>query len=246
MDIVVKNTKDEAGHHAADIGAEVLRTAIGQKAAANIILATGASQFEMLGRLVSLPDIEWDKVTCFHLDEYAGMPMEHPASFRRYLKERFVDRLPTPPAAFHYIDAETDSAAECRRLSDLIRDVEIDVAFIGIGENGHLAFNDPPADFETDEPYIVVQLDEACRQQQSGEGWFSTLEDVPQEAISMSVRRILKSKKIVCTVPDHRKATAVKRAIEGPVTPRLPASILQEHPDVSLVLDRNSAALLSK
>lgn len=245
MDIIVKNSKEEAGSEAARIGAEAIRAALAEKGFANIIVATGASQFEMLGSLVSLSDIDWSRVTCFHLDEYAGMSMDHPASFRRYLKERLVDQLPVPPKAFHYIDAETDPVAECARLAELIQDVEIDVAFIGIGENGHLAFNDPPADFETEEPYLVVQLDEACRQQQSGEGWFATLQDVPEQAISMSVRRILKSKKIVCTVPDYRKATAVKHAVEGPVTPRLPASILQQHADVSLLLDVHSAALLS-
>ncbi|MEX1040278.1 MAG: glucosamine-6-phosphate deaminase [Pirellulaceae bacterium] len=245
MDIIVKKTKEEIGSEAAQIGAEAIRAALVEKGYANIIVATGASQFEMLGALVTCSDIDWSRVTCFHLDEYAGMSIEHPASFRRYLKERLVDQLPVPPHAFHYINAETDPAAECARLAELIKDVEIDVAFIGIGENGHLAFNDPPADFETEVPYLVVQLDEACRQQQSGEGWFATLQDVPEQAISMSVRRILKSKKIVCTVPDYRKATAVKHAVEGPVTPRLPASILQQHADVSLLLDANSAALLT-
>jgi glucosamine-6-phosphate deaminase len=198
----------------------------------------------MLGRLVSEPGIDWSRVTAFHLDEYVGMSTDHPASFRRYLKERFVDRLPVPIGAFHYIDAELDPEAECRRLAELIAPVTIDVAFVGIGENGHLAFNDPPADFRTEEPYLVVELDEACRRQQLGEGWFESLEAVPERAISMSVRQIMKSAAIVCTVPDARKATAVARTLNGPVTPDVPASILQRHPDCHLYLDVHSAGEL--
>jgi glucosamine-6-phosphate deaminase len=183
-------------------------------------------------------------VTAFHLDEYAGMPISHPASFRRYLKERFVEKLPAPPRAFYWIDGEGDLAAECRRLNAIIARHPIAVAFIGIGENGHLAFNDPPADFETEAPYIVVNLDDACRRQQLGEGWFPTLDDVPQQAISMSIRQIFKSEQIVCTVPDRRKAQAIQVAVEGPVTPQVPASILQQHPRTTLFLDRDSASLL--
>jgi glucosamine-6-phosphate deaminase len=160
------------------------------------------------------------------------------------LKERLVDRLPQPPRAFHYIQAEADCPAECRRLGALIQQHPIDVAFIGIGENGHLAFNDPPADFETSEPYLVVKLDDACRQQQFGEGWFPTFDAVPSEAISMSIRQILKSQTIVCSVPDERKAAAVQAAIEGPVTPSLPASILQQHPQAIIYLDAPAASLL--
>ena len=209
-----------------------------------MIVATGASQFEMLAALVLEPNIDWSKVVLFHLDEYVGMPITHPASFRKYLKERLVDKLPMPPKAFHTIDAEKDPAAECRRLGAVLVKQPIDVAFIGIGENGHLAFNDPPADFETEEPYLVVALDDACRQQQFGEGWFPTFADVPTKAISMSVRRILKSKRIVCSVPDARKAEAVRNAVEGPVTPAVPASILQTHPNMTLYLDPPAASLL--
>jgi glucosamine-6-phosphate deaminase len=190
--------------------------------------------------------VDWNRVTAFHLDEYIGMPITHPASFRKYLKERFVDRLPQPLAAFHYINGEGDGAAECRRLNDIIAAHPIDVAFVGIGENGHLAFNDPPADFETDEPYLVVNLDEACRRQQLGEGWFPTLEDVPQQAISMSIRQILKADTILCSVPDARKAEAVRASLEGPVTPNVPASILQRHESTTVYLDVASAALLSR
>jgi glucosamine-6-phosphate deaminase len=237
-------TKSDLGKRAAADGAACLRTAISAAGQANVIVATGASQFEMLAALVLEPNVDWSKVVFFHLDEYVGMPMSHPASFRKYLKERLVDKLPTPPKAFHYIDAEKEPAAECRHIGAILVQHPIDVAFIGIGENGHLAFNDPPADFETEEPYLVVSLDEACRQQQYGEGWFPTFADVPTKAISMSVRRILKSKRIVCSVPDARKAEAVRNAVQGPVTPAVPASILQTHPNMTLYLDPPAAALL--
>jgi len=246
MKIETHPTKDQSGQSAAKRGASLIRDALRERHHANIILATGASQFEMLSHLVKEPNIDWKKVTVFHLDEYAGMPITHPASFRKYLKERFVEKLPTPPAAFHYINTEGDLKAECKRLSDLIKKHPIDVAFIGIGENGHLAFNDPPADFKTEEPYIVVNLDEACRKQQLGEGWFPTLNDVPKQAISMSIRQILKSHSIICTVPDQRKAKAVQAAVEGPVIPQLPASILQQHGDTVLYLDQPAASLLAK
>jgi glucosamine-6-phosphate deaminase len=244
VQIVVSETKQESGARAAAAGAQCVRKALGQKGVANIIVATGASQFEMLEALATEKDIRWDRVTAFHLDEYVGMEITHPASFRRYLWERFVSRLPLPLRAFHYINAEIDAETECRRLGELIRSHPIDVAFIGIGENGHVAFNDPPADFETEEPYIVVELDDACRKQQLGEGWFPSLADVPTRAISMSVRHILKSGTIICTVPDTRKAAAVKNSVEGPVTPAVPASVLQRHGDVELYLDRAAASLL--
>jgi glucosamine-6-phosphate deaminase len=244
MEVVIRETKDELGSSAAEHGATFLRSALLESGEANIILATGMSQFEMLAHLVTLPYIDWSRVTVFHLDEYVGLPSTHPASFRRYLRERFVERLAHPMRAFHEINAEGDPEAECLRLNALIADSPISVAFIGIGENGHLAFNDPPADFETEVPYIVVNLDEACRRQQLGEGWFPTLEDVPRQAISMSIRQILKSKEIVCTVPDERKARAVQQAVEGPVTPDVPASILQRHPATTLFLDPPAASLL--
>jgi glucosamine-6-phosphate deaminase len=244
MELVICDTKEELGRRAADAGAEKIRRALAGRGQSNVILATGASQFEMLAALVAAEGIDWGRVTGFHLDEYIGMPMTHPASFRRYLKERFVDRLPRPPAAFHYLDGQAYPQAECRRVGEIIGRHPIDVAFIGIGENGHLAFNDPPADFETDAPYLVVDLDEACRRQQLGEGWFPKLDDVPRQAISMSVRQILASAAIVCSVPDRRKAEAVRAAVEGPVTPAVPASILQQHPAATIYLDRESASLL--
>ena len=240
----IADTKQEMGQRGAEHGAAIIRKAIDARGGANIIVATGASQFEMLEALAKQPNIRWDKVTGFHLDEYVGMPITHGASFRKYLWERFISRLPLPLAAFHYVNAETDPAGECKRLGELIRKHPIDVAFIGIGENGHVAFNDPPADFETEEPYIVVELDEACRKQQLGEGWFPTLADVPKQAISMSVKQIMKSKSIVCTVPDQRKAEAVRNSVKGPVTNKVPASILQKHGDTTLFLDKPAASLL--
>jgi glucosamine-6-phosphate deaminase len=246
MDVKIMPDKRQMGKAAAAAGAALVREAIAQRGTANVIVATGASQFEMFDNLVREPDINWSKITGFHLDEYVGLPITHPASFRRYLRDRFVGRLPLPLRAFHYLDAEGDPHGECRRVSDIIQRHSIDVAFVGIGENGHLAFNDPPADFETEEPYIVVQLDEACRRQQLGEGWFPTFDDVPQQAVSMSVRQIMKSRAIICTVPDERKAQAVRNAVEGEVTPQVPASILQRHEHCTLFLDEMAGSLLAR
>jgi glucosamine-6-phosphate deaminase len=244
MKLNISQSKSELGQRAAMDGANVIRQTIAERGEANIIVATGASQFEMLAELFKVEGIAWNKVTAFHLDEYVNMPITHAASFRKYLWERFVGKLPLPLRAFHYIDGENDPKTECRRVGQIIRQHPIDVAFVGIGENGHLAFNDPPADFHTDEPYLVVQLDEACRKQQFGEGWFPTFADVPKQAISMSCRQIMKSRAIIVSVPDKRKAKAVQGAIEGPVTPELPSSILQRHEQTTIYLDRDSASLL--
>ena len=246
MRIVRHETDIEAGKLAADEGAAAIRCAVEERGEAAIIVATGASQFHMITALVQEPDVAWNKVTVFHLDEYVGIPITHPASFRLYLWERFHSKLPLPAKAFHYINAEKDSEIECQRVGKLITKVSIDVCFAGIGENGHLAFNDPPADFETEKPYVVVDLDEGCRRQQFGEGWFQTMESVPKKAISMSNQQIMKSRKIICTIPDERKAEAVCNAIEGEVTPAVPASILQRHNDVVLHLDACSASRLTK
>lgn len=246
MKVIIRDTKQAMGAEGAREGAEAIRTAIQTRGAATIIVATGASQFEMLEHLVAEPDVAWDKVTGFHLDEYVGLPMSHGASFRRYLWQRFVSKLPLPMQAFHFINAETNPQAECKRLAQIIGKEKVDVAFVGIGENGHLAFNDPPADFEVEDPYLVVELDAACRAQQMGEGWFPDADSVPRMAISMSVKQILKSRKIICTVPDLRKAKAVQTSVEGPVTPNAPASILQKHADTSLYLDVPAASLLRK
>lgn len=237
----VFDSQAEMGAEAARQGAALIRQALASRGSAAIIVATGASQFEMLAALVG-EELDWSRITGFHLDEYIGLSQEHPASFRKYLKERFVDRVEL--AAFHYIDGEGDAAAECQRLDALITSLEIDVAFVGIGENGHLAFNDPPADFETEKPYLVVQLDTACRQQQQGEGWFATLDEVPTHAISMSVRQIMKSHHVICTVPDARKAEALRKTLHQAVSPDVPASILQEHPDARLFIDQAAGTCL--
>ena len=245
METLIYHTAAEMAAAAAEKAAGAIREAIEAKGRANIILATGASQMEMLGNLVAAKGIDWSKATMFHLDEYIGLEEGHPAGFRKYLKERFVDRVGTLKAV-HFIDGNADDpGSECRRLGDLIKAHPIDAAMIGIGENGHLAFNDPPADFETEEPFIIVELDDACKRQQLGEGWFSMLEQVPRQAISMSIQQILQSKWLIVTVPDERKAEAVKNAVQGPVTPWCPASILQEHDDCHIFLDAAAASLLA-
>jgi len=243
MRISIHEDKIDAGKQAAWKGASLINEAIQKKGHATIIVATGSSQFEMLNELVT-SNIDWSKVTAFHLDEYIGMSDTHPASFRNYLRERFVKRINLKD--FHYINGEKDPEGECNRLAELITGHPVDVAFIGIGENGHLAFNDPPADFETAVPYLVVELDEVCRNQQLGEGWFPSLEDVPHTAISMSVRQIMKSESIICTVNEKRKATAVKHSVEGGVNPEVPASILSSRTHVGLFLDREAASELTR
>ena len=243
MDIHVHDDGAALGRAAGREAAAALRAAVAGKGKATYVVATGASQFATLDALVA-EEIPWERIEIFHLDEYAGLADTHPASFRRYLRERLLDRLPRPPIAFHGIDASRDAAAECRRLAALVPSGTFDVATIGIGENGHLAFNDPPADFDTRAPYIVVGLDEACRRQQVGEGWFAGLADVPTEAISMAVRRILATDRIVCSVPDARKAAAVRDAVTGPLAPACPASILRTHGACSLHLDAAAASLL--
>jgi len=245
MNITIASDDKEMGRLAAERASLWIRGAIRERGKANLLVATGASQFHVLAELAADREIDWSRVVGFHLDEYLGLPATHPASFCRYLKERFVDLVPL--AAFHYIDGmAADPAAECRRLDDLILRHPIDVALVGIGENGHLAFNDPPADFQTEKPYQIVDLDESFRRQQWGEGWFPSLDDVPRRAISMSIRQILKSGAIVCSVPDRRKAEAVRASLEGPITPLVPASILRRHPRVAVFLDPPSASLLEK
>ena len=245
MQIEAFPTKQEMAAAAAQQAAAVLRDAIARQGRARVIAATGASQFEFLEELVHAPGIDWPRTVFFHLDEYVGMPATHPASFRRYLRERLVDRV--HPGVFHFVEGDAaDPQAECRRVGALLAEQPVDVAFVGIGENGHLAFNDPPADFETEEPYLIVQLDEACRRQQTGEGWFEKLEDVPRRAISMSIRQLLKTREILCIVPDARKAGAVRDCLEGEVSPLHPASILQRHPRTTVYLDAASASLLER
>jgi glucosamine-6-phosphate deaminase len=245
LKISVHLSKDDLGRKSAETAAVKIREAIAAKGESNIILATGASQFDTISHLIKEKGIDWSKVTVFHLDEYIGLPDTHPASFRKYLKERFADKIPNLKK-FHYVMGDAENPAEeCARLDELISKVTIDVACIGIGENGHIAFNDPPADFESEKPYIIVDLDEACRRQQMGEGWFPTLADVPSRAISMGVKQIMKSKCLVVAVPDQRKAEAVKNTVEEPVSPNVPATILKRHNDCTLFIDQPAASKLS-
>jgi glucosamine-6-phosphate deaminase len=230
---------------AARRAASVLHETLQRFGRAHVIAATGASQFEFLDALTVTAGIDWSKVVFFHLDEYVGISDSHPASFRRYLRERIAERV--RPGAFHFIQGDAaDPQAECARVGAILKRHPVDVAFVGIGENGHLAFNDPPADFETEEPYLVVRLDDACRRQQLGEGWFASMEEVPERAISMSIRQILKSREILCVVPDARKAAAVRDCLERPVSPQHPASALQGHAQTTVYLDAASASLLSR
>src|ERR1051325_4661454 len=235
--------KVSLGRAAAEQAAVFLRNAIRSSGRARIIAATGASQFELLDVLTAMPDIEWARVEMFHLDEYIGLPASHPASFRKYLRERLIDK--TGITKYHFLDGEGNVPEIVRKVSAELTAAPIDIAFVGIGENGHLAFNDPPADFQTEEPYIIVELDEPCRRQQVGEGWFNSLSDVPKRAISMSVRQILKAKELLVVVPDARKAQAVKACFEGEISPMAPASILRTHANTTVFLDKLSSALLS-
>lgn len=245
--MVINITKDAValGKEAGKAAAEMIIKAIADKGYANVILATGTSQFETLNQLISGNGIDWSKVAMFHLDEYIQLPVTHVASFRKYLKERFLEKVPALKAVY-LINGESNPESECNRLGELINQHPIDVALVGIGENGHLAFNDPPADFETQQPYLVVQLDELCRKQQLAEGWFTSLDEVPTKAISMSIQQIMKSKNIICSVPESRKALAVKNCLEQLPDRMYPASILQQHPSCKFYFDRSSASLLSQ
>ncbi len=243
MRLHVLETPDELGRAAATAAAEHLRRAIDARGMARCVLATGSSQLTFLAQLVREPGIAWSKVSVFHLDEYIGLPADHPASFRHYLEQHLAREA--HPGTCTWIDGLADPPAECRRVGALLTAAPIDLACVGIGENGHLAFNDPPADFETEEPYLVVALDEACRRQQVGEGWFASLTDVPVSAISMSIRQILKAHTVLCIVPERRKAIAVRDCLEGTISPLHPASSLRRHQDVDIYLDRSSASLLT-
>jgi glucosamine-6-phosphate deaminase len=227
---------------AADAAAAAIGKAIQERGNARIVAATGVSQIEFLNLLVARSGIDWGQVELFHLDEYIGIRADHPASFRRYLLDRLINKVGL--TRYYLLDGESNPADTAEQIGRQIATAPPDVAFVGIGENGHLAFNDPPADFDTDLPYIIVTLDDACRRQQVGEGWFATLDEVPTHAISMSIRQILKSREIICVVPEARKARAVKAAVEGPVSPMLPASILRTHPNATLFLDSDAAGLL--
>ena len=238
-------TSTELADAAAAQATEALTRAIAARGRARIVAATGSAQFEFLSVLTRTPGIDWGRVEMFHLDEYVGLSADHPASFRRFLLERLI--RPAGIGTYHLLDGDTgDPEAVCERVGRELQAAPVDVTFMGIGENGHIAFNDPPADFETERPYIVVELDEVCRRQQVGEGWFASLADVPTRALSMSVKQLLRSDELICIVPQSRKAKAVQAALEGPITPMVLASILRTHPNVTIYLDAESSALLGQ
>lgn len=236
--------KVSLGQAAADQAATAIRSAISERGRARIIAATAASQREFLNALTRAPGVDWKKVEAFHLDEYIGLPVTHPGSFRRMLLEQLVTK--TGIQQYHLLEGDAaDPGAVVREVGKDLASAPVDIAFLGIGENGHIAFNDPPADFNVEDPYMIVALDEACRRQQVGEAWFADISQVPQYAISMSARQILKAKEILAVVPDQRKAEAVKACFEGEITPMAPASILRRHPNATIYLDTNSASLLA-
>jgi len=238
------NDKVSLGRAAAEQAATTIRRALAARGEARIITATGAAQFEFLAALTTMPKIDWPKVEAFHLDEYIGLPANHPGSFRKFLIDNLASK--TGIVKFHYLDGNAaDVAAAAEEVGRKVASAEIDIAFLGIGENGHIAFNDPPADFVTEEPYLIVNLDEACRRQQVGEAWFADISQVPKQAISMSARQILKARELLVVVPDQRKAKAIKACLEGEISPMAPASILRMHPNATVYLDYNSASLLS-
>lgn len=240
MRVSVYQDKAQMAQAAAAGAAGAIADAIENKGQAVVVFAAAASQVEFLDALVTDPRVEWKNVVLFQLDEYIGVPAAHPASFRKFLDERVISRA--QPGTVHLIRGEVaDSQAECDRINELIRRFEVDVALVGIGENGHLAFNDPPADFQAEAAYAVVELDEACRRQQADEGWYESVADVPTVAISMSIKQIMQSDVIVCTVPDTRKARAVADCLTGEISPLHPASILQEHEQADIYLDEASA-----
>lgn len=243
MIIKIYDEQNSLGRAAAGQVAISLRKAIQDRGRVRIIAATGASQFEFLDALTCTPAIDWSRVEMFHLDEYIGLPISHAASFRKYLFDRLINK--TGITKYHLLEGDGDVQQVVRSIGKQLKAAPIDIAFVGIGENGHLAFNDPPADFQTEEPYLIVSLDESCRRQQVGEGWFTDLSQVPRKAISMSVRQILKVQEIIAVVPDARKASAVKACVEGEISPLAPASILRTHPNTTVFLDKHSAALLS-
>lgn len=243
MEIRICNSSEELGRSAAKHIAQVLRDVIAEKGSARIVLSTGASQFDTLKALVEEPGIRWDCVEMFHLDEYVGLPESHGASFRKYLKERFVAKVGKLKAV-HFVDG---TAACIARLTEEVRRAPIDIGLIGIGENGHIAFNDPPADFNTKEAYIIVDLNERCKQQQMGEGWFATIDDVPKQAVSMTAHQIMLCERIVSCVPYAVKAEAVRNTLFAKETTNMvPATLLKEHPDFVLYLDKDSAAEILK
>jgi glucosamine-6-phosphate deaminase len=245
MKLVIDSDTKTLGQRAALLGTEHIAGAIEDRGSAAIVLATGASQFDVMAALCERRDIDWGKVTAFHLDEYIDLPEDHPASFRRYLRERFLAHIPTI-GAFHFINGNAgDLTAELARMDSLIAANPIDVVFAGIGENGHLAFNDPPAEFTDKKGFKVVTLDQRCRVQQQGEGWFPTLEDVPDRAITMTVPQIMDCSQLIVSVSGKRKAEAVRDSLEGPITLNCPASMLQCHPACTVFSDDEATRALA-
>lgn len=240
----VFNDSTSMARAAAEQAADSIRKAIADSGRCRLVLATGTSQFEFLEFLTKSDGIDWKKVEAFHLDEYVGMAVTHPASFRKILLERVIHK--TGITNYHFIESDAaDLLGAVRAVGRELTSAPIDVAFVGIGENGHIAFNDPPADFETKEPYLVVELDEICRRQQVGEGWFADISEVPTRAVSMSPRQIMHAREIVAVVPDQRKANAVRLCLEGQVRPEAPASILRKHPNTTVFVDQDSSSLLA-
>ncbi|KPK50883.1 MAG: glucosamine-6-phosphate deaminase [Planctomycetes bacterium SM23_25] len=245
MKVAIYETVREMAEAAAALAAGELSRHIAENGRATFMAATGASQFAFLDALSRQSHVDWARTEMFHLDEYIGLPESHPASFRRYLRERLLDVV--RPGRVHLINGNAaDPCQECARLERLMLEDGVDVAFVGIGENGHLAFNGPPADLATDGCFTVVSLTDSCRAQQLHEGWFGTIQEVPNKAITVTVRGILKSKCIVSVVPEARKAVAVRCALSGLVSPTCPASVLVEHPRAYLFLDADAASLLDK
>ena len=244
MRIRVFNDKVTLARAAADQAGNAMRRAISERGRTRIVAATAASQSEFLDSLTRTQGIDWQNVEVFHLDEYIGLPITHSGSFRKMLLEQLVWK--TGVNIYHLLDGDTTDPVEViNRVGRALTSEPVDIAFLGIGENGHIAFNDPPADFATEDPYLIVNLDETCRRQQVGEAWFGDLSEVPTQAISMSVRQILKSKEILAVVPDARKAQAVKKCFEREISPMAPASILRTHANATIYLDKDSASLLS-
>ena len=240
MQIHVHDNADLLGQHAADAAAMALKEIIAEQGYARIALSTGASQFPFISSFVTR-DLPWEKIEMFHLDEYIGLPESHPASFRKYLKERFLQHVPQLQR-YWLVDGEQNPQETVARLNEQISQKPVDLALIGIGENGHIAFNDPPADFENPDPYTIVNLDDACKQQQVNEGWFATLEDVPKQAISMTVQQILRSRRIISCVPHAAKAEAIRSTLDQPIDPKFPSTILKSHANWQLYLDKASSA----
>jgi len=243
LNVLVYEEPSAMGEAAADFVAGTLTKTIESKGAANMILATGASQFSFLKALKE-KNIDWEKVTVFHLDEYKGMPDSHPASFRKYLKERILDEV--APGKVFLLNGDAENLDQVMaEYENKLKNHPIDIACIGIGENGHIAFNDPPvADFNDPKWVKVVELDEECRKQQFGEGWFPTMDDVPTEALSLTIPAILHAKVISCVVPDERKAEAVYNTLYTEISTACPATILRTHPNTRLFLDKASATKL--